>query len=57
MDPYTPPGDVDALEAVGVIVARFPEADHGFVHDPDRPAHRPDDAADAWQRARDWLEV
>jgi carboxymethylenebutenolidase len=56
-DAYTPPGDVDALEAVGVIVARYPEAEHGFVHDPARPAHRPDDAADAWQRARDWLEV
>ena len=56
-DSYTPPGDVDALEAIGAIVARYPEAEHGFVHDPDRPAHRPDDAADAWQRARDWLEV
>ena len=26
-------------------------AEHGFVHDPDRPAHRADDAADAWRRA------
>jgi dienelactone hydrolase len=57
VDPYTPPGDVDALEAVGVVVARYPEADHGFVHDANRPTHRPDDAADAWQRARAWLEV
>ena len=57
LDPYTPPGDVDALEAVGAVVVRYPEAEHGFVHDPNRPAHRADDAADAWQRARDWLEV
>jgi carboxymethylenebutenolidase len=57
LDPYTPPGDVDALEAVGAVVARYPDAEHGFVHDPNRPAHRADDAADAWQRTRDWLEV
>ena len=30
-------------------------AEHGFVHAPDRPAHRPDDAARLWQRAIDWL--
>ena len=30
-------------------------ADHGFVHDPDRPAHRADDAADAWRRALAFL--
>jgi carboxymethylenebutenolidase len=50
-DPYTPPEDVAALEAARVTVVRYPEAEHGFVHDPDRPAHRPEDAADAWQRA------
>ena len=50
-DPYTPPEDVAALEALRVTVVRYPEAEHGFVHDPDRPAHRPEDAADAWQRA------
>jgi carboxymethylenebutenolidase len=50
-DPYTPPEDVDALAALpNVTVASYPEADHGFVHDPSRPAHRPDDAADAWRR-------
>jgi carboxymethylenebutenolidase len=54
-DPYTPPDDVAALEAAGVATARYPEADHGFVHDPARPAHRPDDAADAWKRADAWL--
>jgi carboxymethylenebutenolidase len=29
----------------------YPDAEHGFVHDPARPAHRPADAADAWRRA------
>ena len=32
-------------------MVRYPSAEHGFVHDPDRPAHRADDAADAWRRA------
>ncbi len=50
-DPYTPPEDVAALERTRVTVVRYPEAEHGFVHDPDRPAHRPADAADAWKRA------
>jgi hypothetical protein len=30
---------------------RYEGADHGFVHAPDRPTHRADDAADAWRRA------
>lgn len=50
-DDLTPPDDVDALEATGATVARYEGAEHGFVHDPDRPAHRPTDAADAWARA------
>lgn len=50
-DRYTPPGDVDDLEKTGVQVVRYEGADHGFVHDPSRPAHRPADAADAWSRA------
>lgn len=54
-DAWTPPADVDALEALGVEVVRYEGADHGFVHDPDRPAHRPDDAADAWSRALTFL--
>jgi carboxymethylenebutenolidase len=56
LDAWTPPGDVAELEAAGVTVVRYAEADHGFVHDPDRPAHRPDDAADAWDRALAFLE-
>ena len=39
-------------EAAGAEVVRYPGADHGFVHDPSRPAHRADDAADAWARVR-----
>lgn len=54
-DPYTPPGEVAELEAAGATVVRYEGAEHGFVHDPDRPAHRPADAADAWRRAVDWL--
>lgn len=54
-DPWTPPEDVAALEAAGVTVVRYEGADHGFVHDPDRPAHRPADAADAWDRALAFL--
>lgn len=51
-DQWTPPRDVDDLAAVeGVRVEIYPEGEHGFVHDPSRPAHRPDDAADAWAKA------
>jgi carboxymethylenebutenolidase len=57
VDPYTPPADVDALRALGdrVTVVVYPEADHGFVHDPARPAHRPDDAKDAWARVEEFV--
>jgi carboxymethylenebutenolidase len=51
VDQWTPPADVAAAEAVGVTVVRYEGADHGFVHDDSRPAHRAADAADAWQRA------
>jgi carboxymethylenebutenolidase len=55
-DPYTPPADVEALRALpNVEVVVYPEAEHGFVHDPTRPAHRPDDAADAWRRTAEFL--
>jgi len=55
LDSYTPRDDVAALEAVGVNVVRYPDAEHGFAHAPDRPSHRPDDAADAFVRAHTWL--
>jgi carboxymethylenebutenolidase len=54
-DPYTPAEHVDELEAAGATVVRYEGAEHGFVHDPDRPAHRAEDAADAWARAIAWL--
>jgi carboxymethylenebutenolidase len=56
-DPYTPKDDVDALQAAGATVVRYEGAEHGFVHDASRPAHRADDAADAWSRVKDWLAV
>jgi carboxymethylenebutenolidase len=56
-DPFTPPADIAALEATGATAVRYEGADHGFVHDPDRPVHRPDDAADAWRRAVEWLRA
>jgi len=56
LDHYTPPADIEALEASGVTVVRYPEAEHGFAHDPARPAHRADDAADAFARAKAWLK-
>jgi carboxymethylenebutenolidase len=54
-DPFTPPDDVAALEATGVEVVRYEGAEHGFVHDPARPAHRAADAADAWRRVLAFL--
>lgn len=55
-DPYTPPADLAALRAVpDVTVVEYPEAEHGFVHDPARPAHRAGDAADAWRRVVEFL--
>jgi len=49
-DDWVPADDQSALEGAGVEVVRYEGADHGFVHDPSRPTHRPDDAADAWSR-------
>lgn len=54
-DPYTPSRDVDDLEAWGAEVVRYPDAEHGFVHDPSRPSYRPDDADDAWLRTKRFL--
>jgi carboxymethylenebutenolidase len=54
-DPWVPAADAAALAEAGGEVVVYPGADHGFVHDPDRPTHRPDDAADAWARAISFL--
>ncbi len=55
-DPLTPPDDIEALRDkwrnrsdCEIVVVEG--AEHGFVHDPERPAHRPDDAAAAWDKA------
>lgn len=54
-DHYTPIVDIDQLRSTGAQVALYPEAEHGFAHDASRPAHRPEDAADSYARAKDWL--
>jgi carboxymethylenebutenolidase len=54
-DPYTPERDVDDLEVAGATVVRYEGAEHGFVHDASRPAHRAADAADAWRRVAEWF--
>ena len=56
-DHFTPAEDIEALGHVGAHVSTrvYDEAGHGFVHDPSRPAHRADDAADAWRWTIDFL--
>ena len=54
-DPYTPHADVELLQETGATVQVYSDAEHGFAHDTARPAHRPDDARDAFDRARKWL--
>lgn len=54
-DPYTPPDDRAALRRAGAHVVEYEGAEHGFVHDPERPAHRAEDAADAWRRVVEFL--
>jgi carboxymethylenebutenolidase len=54
-DTFVPVEDMDALEAAGAQVVRYEGAEHGFVHDASRATHRPDDAADAWRRALEFL--
>jgi len=54
-DHYTPEADVAQLRATGAQVVVYPDADHAFAHDAQRPVHRPDDAADAFGRAEKWL--
>jgi carboxymethylenebutenolidase len=59
-DPFTPAADIDALrdawrDRPDSQIVVYAGAEHGFVHAPERPAHRSDDAADAWQRALAFL--
>ena len=56
-DTWTPAADVEVLRGMpGVEVVLYPDAEHGFVHDATRPAHRAADAADAWSRAYAFVE-
>lgn len=59
-DVFTPPADVEALRAAWAgradcEIVVYDDAEHGFVHDPERPAHRAADAADAWSRVLAFL--
>ncbi len=59
-DTWTPAADIDALRGAwsgrtDCEIVVVDGAEHGFVHDPERPAHRADDAAALWQRALDWM--
>jgi carboxymethylenebutenolidase len=61
-DHFTPAEDIEALREVwrarrDCEIVVYEGADHGFVHDPERPTHRGDDAADAWARALRFLGV
>jgi len=59
-DPFTPAADIEALRGAWsgrsdceIVVVE--DAEHGFVHDPDREAHRPEAAAEAWEHALQWV--
>ena len=54
-DIWTPADDIAKLRETAVTIAYYPEGEHGFAHDPSRPAHRPDDAVSAFVAARNWL--
>jgi carboxymethylenebutenolidase len=59
-DTFTPLEDIDALRAAWAgrsdcEVVVYEGAQHGFIHAPERPAHRADDAADAWHRVLEFL--
>jgi len=54
-DPYVPVSDAKELEKLGATVVIYKGAEHGFAHDPERPAYREKDAKDAWGRAKKFL--
>jgi carboxymethylenebutenolidase len=60
-DPYTPMADIEQLQQAWANrtdceMMVVEGAEHGFVHDPDRDCHRPDDAAAAWTKALEWIK-
>jgi dienelactone hydrolase len=54
-DPFVPVSSLDAIEATGTTVVRYPDAGHAFAHDVTAAWFREADAADAWRRAAAWL--
>lgn len=54
-DAYVPVEDIEELKKLGATTVVYKGAEHGFVHDPDRPAHREKDAKDAWAKAKKFL--
>lgn len=56
-DPFIPGADVDELVRLGVRVARYERAGHGFAHIPDLVKQRPKYAADAWAQVVSHLAV
>ncbi len=54
-DEWVPQEDVAELKKLGATCLVYKGAEHGFVHDPDRPAHRPADAKEAWAKAKKFL--
>jgi carboxymethylenebutenolidase len=61
-DSFVPNDDVDELRRVWAgrpdcEIVQIEGAEHGFVHDPDRPIHRADDAARLWDRTIGWLRA
>ena len=59
-DPYSPPDEVDALRSAWATrrdceIVVIEGAEHGFVHAPERPAHREQDAAKLWTQTLAWL--
>lgn len=61
-DPWTPAADISALREAwsgrdDCEIVIVEGAEHGFVHDPDRPVHRADEAAVLWEKALAWAGV
>jgi carboxymethylenebutenolidase len=60
-DHWTPPERIEPIRSAlahrdDCEVVIYPEADHGFVHDPTVAPHRPEDAADFWRRTLAFLD-
>ena len=54
-DMWVPVADIEELKKLGATTHVYKGAEHGFVHDPDRPAYREKDAKDAWAKAKKFL--